>query len=155
MKKFLLGILISLPVLFAQPMPMHQMHKPEMPQPPSFEDFTEHLGLKSAQRQKLLDIWFMHRKDMIDLTSNIKKMEIDMRRLLMAEKLDEKKLIEKAKLIGEARVKKKIEGLKFKLKVLKLAPEKYKDEIKRFLFSPRKRLLKERLKTMRKKGRRK
>ncbi len=155
MRKLLLGILISLPVLFAQPFPHQQaamnqpnpaMGPPEVSKKPDFEDFLDGLGLKSAEKQKMINMWFEQRKRMIDMKANVEKMEIDMQRLLMANKLDEEKILQKAKELGEARVNQKIQDLKFKLKLLKLVPNKHKEEFKRFLFLPKSRFFRERLK---------
>lgn len=163
MRKFLLGILISLPVLFAQPFPHQQqmmmnqpnpaMGPPEVSKKPDFEDFLDGLGLKSAEKQKMINMWFEQKKKMIDMKANMEKMEIDMKRLLMANKLNEEKILAKAKEIGEARVNQKIQDLKFKLELLKLVPDKHKKEFKEFLFLPKRRFLRERIRMRRKAGR--
>ncbi len=160
MRKFLLGILIGLPVLFAQPF-QHQRQmlnqptpvmRPEVMKKPGLEEFLDDLGLKSAEKKKMLDMWFKHKKAVIDMKANVKKMEIDMERLLMADKLQEQKIIEQAKNIGEAKVNERVEDLKFKFKILRLIPDKHKDEFKRFLFHPKRRLQMDRMRKMIKKG---
>jgi len=161
MRKFLLGILISLPFLMAQPFPHQSIHPqnppqfPEVVKRPNFENFLEEMGIKSAQKQKMLDMWFNHKKKMVDIRASIKKMEIDMQRLLMADKLNEQKIIGQAKAIGEARVNEKVENLKFKFKVLNLIPEKHKEEIKRFLFHSKRGLRMENMRKMIRRGKKK
>ena len=92
------------------------------------------LDLDEKTEKKIEEMALQHEEEMIDIRSKIEKQEVAMERILLEDKLDTKKLLEKHKEITRFRETMSEKVIEHKVKIYNLIPADKKKDAKEILF---------------------
>lgn len=93
------------------------------------------LDLSDGTIEEIKDLKLEHQKEMIDLRSKIQQKRIEMKEIILADNLDEDRLLSVHNDIGELKFKMHEKSLKHRIEIYNLLPDEKKGSVKKMLFS--------------------
>jgi hypothetical protein len=99
------------------------------------EGIVSFLALDETTEKKIKDLQLKHKEEMIDYRSKIEKLELEIERILMEERLDTGKLLSKYKELAELREEADVKKIEHKINIYNLIPEDKKKDAKDFFFN--------------------
>ena len=123
MKKVKVGIILIIVLMIS----LNAQPRPQFPSPPPKGDMMD-LNLTDSQKETMKELKFEHEENMINLKSEVKKAELEIKKLMSTENFDVSDL--KSLLSEKRAVENKIEDAKFEhwVSVYKILDESQKNK---------------------------
>jgi len=99
------------------------------------EGIISFLALDETTEKKIKDMQLKHEEEMIDYRSKIEKLELEIERILMEDKLDTRKLLSKYRELANLREEADVKKIEHKINIYNLIPEDKKKDAKDFFFN--------------------
>lgn len=99
------------------------------------EDIVSFLDLDENTEKKIKDMQLNHKEEMIDYKSKIEKLELEIERILIEDRLDTRKLLSKYRELAHLREEIAIKKIEHKINIFNLIPEDKKKDAKDLFFN--------------------